>query len=209
MTSSRTNGALTAPAVDLASPPRRRVRLPELGIGILLVVGCALAGALFYLQADRKEPVAVLAVNVAAGDEIRRSDLRVAYVSADGPLETVPPAAAAAFVGRRAAHRLAAGSLLTSAAVVEGSDLAAGEGVVAVAVGASAMPARLAVGDTVNVVASGSAGDAVLVRGAVVHGIEALEVEGGAVVSLRTTEESANVVAAAEPSKLRLVLVGR
>ena len=65
------------------------------------------------------------------------------------------------------------------------------------------------VGDTVNVVASGSAGDAVLVRGAVVHGIEALEVEGGAVVSLRTTEESANAVAAAEPSKLRLVLVGR
>jgi hypothetical protein len=200
-TTSRANGT-TSGVVDLAAPPRRRVRLPELGVGVLVVVGCALVAALLYLQADRKMPVAVLAADVAAGEVIEHRDLRVAYLSADGPLEAVSPEAAGDFVGRRAAHRLAAGSLLTSSAVVEGSELEAGE---------AAMPARLAVGDTVNVVVSGAdaAADAVLVRGAAVHGIEALEVEGGAVVSLRTSEDAANSIAAGEPSRLRLVLVGR
>jgi hypothetical protein len=209
-TTSRANGT-TSGVVDLAAPARRRVRLPELGVGVLVVVGCALVAALLYLQADRKMPVTVLAADVAAGEVIEHRDLRVAYLSADGPLEAISPEAAGDFVGRRAAHRLAAGSLLTSTAVVEGSELGAGEGVVAVAVGAAAMPARLAVGDTVNVVVSGTdvAAEAVLVRGAVVHGIEALEVEGGAVVSLRTSEEAANSIAAGEPSRLRLVLVGR
>ena len=215
ITTERTNGSARPAVVDLPERvgSRRSVRTPELAVGLVVVVGCALAAVLVFLQADRKTPVAAFAAAVRAGEEIERSDLRVVYVSSDGDLTTTSPQAAASFIGQRAVRDIAKGSLLTADVVSVGEAVAAGEGVVGVAVAASAMPSSsLAVGDTVNVVVSGSgeaAADAVLVDGAVVQAIDELHSEGGVVVSLRTSVASANRIAAAEPTKLRLVLVGR
>ena len=212
----RANGAPPA-VVDL--PDRvggqRSVRTPELAVGVLLVVGCALAATLLFLQADRKQPVAAFASAVRAGDVIEHSDLRVIYVSSDGELATVSPDAASTYVGKRALRDVARGSLLTPDGVGDGPALAPGEGVVGVAIGAGAVPtSTLAVGDLVNVVTSAGdtgagAGEAVLVEGAAIHAVEEADVDGTMIVSLRTSIAAANRVAAAEPTKLRLVLVAR
>jgi hypothetical protein len=209
------NGSARPAVVDLPERvgPRRSVRAPEIAVGLVVVAGCALAATLVFLQADRKEPVAAFAASVRAGEVIDRADLRVVYVSSDGNLSTTSPQAAARFVGQRAVRDMSKGSLLTADAVAGGTPVGAGEGVVGVAVAASALPSSsLAIGDIVNVVVSGSessAGDGVLVEGAVVHSIEELDAEGARVVSLRTSVAAANRIAAAEPTKLRLVLVGR
>jgi hypothetical protein len=215
VTTERANGSARPAVVDLPERvgSRRLVRTPELAVGLVVVVGCALAATLVFLQADRKSPAAAFASSVRAGEVIERADLRVVYVSSDGDLATTSPQAAAGFIGKRAVRDISKGSLLTADVVSGGEQLAAGEGVVGVAVAASAVPSSsLAVGDTVNVVASGSAesaSDAVLVEGAVVHGLEKVDADGGLVVSLRTSVAAANRIAAAEPTKLRLVLVGR
>lgn len=215
ITTERTNGSARPAVVDLPERVgvRRSVRTPELAVGLVVVVGCALAATLVFLQADRKTPVAAFASGVRAGEVIEHDDLRVVYVSSDGALATTSPQAAASFVGQRAVRDISAGSLLTEDVVSGGEPVAPGEGVVGVAVAASAVPSSsLAVGDTVNVVVSGSAessSDAVLVEGAVVHGLDELDADGGLVVSLRTSVAAANRIAAAEPTRLRLVLVGR
>jgi hypothetical protein len=182
-----------------------------LAVGVLLVVGAALGGVLLYLQADRKEPVAAFASPVAAGEVIERADLRVVYVSHDEGVLTMTPTAAATVVGRRAVRDVARGALVTPDVVSDGSSLAAGEGVVGVAVAASAVPSStLSAGDVVNVVVAGEAGEAgaVVVEGAVVHAVEDLDT-GGLVVSLRTSIANADRIAGSDASKLRLVLVGR
>ena len=210
----RSNGSARAGVLDLPERLGRGsgVRTPELAVGVLLVVGCALAAVVVFVQADRKTPVAAFASDVAAGEVIEHRDLRVVYVSSDGELATTSPEAAARFVGRRALRDVSSGSLLTDDVVADDQSVAAGEGVVAVAVAPSAVPsAALSVGDTVNVVVSGASegsDDAVLVEGAVVHGLETLDADGGVVVSLRTSTELANRIAAAEATRLRLVLVG-
>lgn len=214
ITTERANGSARPAVVDLPERvgSRRAVRTPELAVGLVVVVGCALAATLVFLQADRKTPVAAFASAVRAGEVIEHADLRVVYVSSDGNLATTSPQAAAGFVGRRAVRDISKGSLLTADVVSAGEPVAAGEGVVGVAVAASAAPSSaLAVGDTVNVVVSGadSSAEGVLVEGAVVHGIDELDADGGMVVSLRTSVAAANRIAGAEATKLRLVLVGR
>jgi hypothetical protein len=155
--------------------------------------------------------VAAFASPVAAGEVIERGDLRVVYVSHDEGLVTMSPSAAATVVGRRAVRAVGRGSLVTPDVVGGGSPIAAGEGVVGVAVAAAAVPSStLAAGDVVNVVVAGDAGEAgvVLVEGAVVHAVDELDT-GGLVVSLRTSIANANRIAGIDAAKLRLVLVGR
>jgi hypothetical protein len=81
--------------------------------------------------------------------------------------------------------------------------------VVAVLVPAAARPGDLAVGDVVNVViAAGSDGsDPAVIEGAVVHAVDRQESDDALVVALRTSVKSAGVIAAADPARVRLVLV--
>ena len=193
-------------------PPRtgRTIRVPELLVGAALAVGFALAAVLWQANATQRDPVLAVASAVSRGEVIEAADVRVVYVGSDQPIATLSEADASRVVGRVAATDLPAGTLLTAAQVTDPQTVKAGEGVVGLALDPGQFPAmRLAPGDVVNVVAGGQAGDgAVLTEAAVVFAVEDLGGQGRRFISLRTSEQAANrVAAAADDGPVRLVLV--
>lgn len=212
------NGATTPATRDLAlEPVRRRVRLPELAVGLVVVVGFALAAVLWQLNATQKEPVLAAARDLSRGDVLTARDLRVVYVAADDPIAHVGRADSARLIGRTVVSDVEAGALLTPAMTADGAAVAAGEGVVGLSLEPGQVPTtRLRAGDLVNVVAAAPAGDGsahpeeVLVERAEVFAVEELTASGRFFVSLKAAERDANrVAAAAERGKVRLVMVGR
>src|SRR5690606_9332263 len=74
------------------APPTspRRQRLPELAVGVLLVVGCALA-ALMLAAGDRdRTPVVALSGDVSRGDVLTADDLSTVYVESDASIAATP-----------------------------------------------------------------------------------------------------------------------
>jgi hypothetical protein len=132
--------------------PGRRRQLPLVVVGVLLVLGCALAFTDASLRLGSREEVLVVAQPVAAGQVLTGAELRAARVSTGSGLDVVLSGQEATMVGRRAAVALVAGSLLTASEV--GSPPAVGSGYMVVAVGlkAGAYPPELAPGDRVQVV---------------------------------------------------------
>lgn len=217
---SRRNGHRSAAdAIAGVQPVRRarRVRLPELAVGLIVMLGFGLAAVLWQLNSTQKDPVLALAHDIARGEVIERADLRVVYLSTDDAIAHVGRENAASIIGRAAVADLSAGTLLTPGSVLEGSVLAAGEGVVGLSLEAGQVPSsRLRAGDLVNIVegmsASGSesVGGDVIVRGAEVFAVEEMTASGRVFVSLKTTEDDANrIAAAAERGPVRLVWIGR
>ncbi len=207
------NGRVHAPTV---APPNRRVRLPELAVGLLVTVMFALGAVLWHLNATSKVPAVAVASEVERGEVIEAADLRVVYVSSDDPLARMTAAESSSVVGRVALVDLAPGTLLTPTVVADAAALEAGDGVVGLALDPGQYPALgLAPGDRVNVVESGEAaatgdgesGTQVLARGATVFEIEDLASDRK-LVSILTSEADAEAVAAAAGAGgLRLVLV--
>lgn len=138
-------------AVERTVAGRRR-QLPVVVVGVLLVVGCALAFADASLRTGGGTEVLVVARPVAAGQVVTPADLRAVHLSARGALSTVPAGDEQSVVGRPAAEPLAAGAVLTQADVGSGSAVGAGSDVVAVALKPGAYPPDLAPGDRVQVV---------------------------------------------------------
>lgn len=149
------------------SPPQRltveppasghRQRLPELAVGVLLVVGCALA-ALMLAAGDRdRSPVVALAGDVARGQVLNEGDLSTVYVESDSAIATTPSDEQDRLVGLAALSDLQSGALVTGdqlGAPVE--VLESGSGTVGLALEAGQLPSlALAAGDEVSVVAAG------------------------------------------------------
>lgn len=195
---------------------RRRARLPEVAIGLLVMLGFGLAAVLWQLNATQKDPVLALANDVRRGEVIDRADLRVVFVATDDAIAHVRRDDAASIIGHAAAADLPVGALLTRASVVAGSILNAGEGIVGLALEPGQVPsADLRSGDIVNVVVGATTDGAgvrsgeVVVRGAEVYSVEPETSTGRILVSLKTSEENANRIAtAAEAGPVRLVWVG-
>ncbi|MBW3630839.1 MAG: neutral zinc metallopeptidase, partial [Gemmatimonadetes bacterium] len=61
-----------APSLE---PTPRRARLPEMAIGVVLMVGFSLAAVLWHMNATDKVPALALASNVARGEVIEPGDL--------------------------------------------------------------------------------------------------------------------------------------
>lgn len=212
------NGARTTRPVDLRlEPARRRVRLPEMAVGLIVVLGFALAAVLWQLNAVQKDPVLALANDVSRGEVIEADDVRVVYVASDDPIAHLASSQSATVVGRIARSDLPAGALLTRDAVSDGPAVEAGQGVVGLALEPGQVPSsRLRPGDLVNVVTAGapttstsSSTDEVLVERAEVFAVEELTASGRLFVSLKASEADANkVAAAAERGPVRLVMVG-
>ena len=208
----RTNGQGAKDRVTelrLEPPARRRVRVSELLVGAALAVGCALVAVLWHASATERTPVLAVANDVARGDVIAPSDLRVVYVGSDQTIVTLSRNQSAAVVGHVAAVDLEAGTILTAAHVADPQRVEAGEGVVGLALDPGQFPANgLAPGDLVNVVTAGDAASKVLAEDAVVFAVESLGGQGRRFVSIRTSEQAANeIAAAAERGPVRLVLV--
>ncbi len=196
--------------------PGRRSRLPELSIGIVLMVASALGAVLWHMSSTSKQPVLALANPVERGEVIEAADLRVVYIEADNPIAHLPERSSATVVGRIAVTDLDSGTLLSSALVTERTTLGDGEGVVGLSLDPGQFPALgLLPGDRVNVVGTATPSDdsegstTVLARAADVFAVEDLGTQGRQFISLRMSEDDANLVAAtAERSPVRLVLVG-
>jgi hypothetical protein len=205
------NGHVATRPMALDSTHQRRVRIPELAVGVLVVAGCALGAVLWQASAVERDAVLALRNDVSRGEAVSADDLRVVYVSSDDPIGHVAEGRLADVVGRVAATDLPAGTLLSPALLVAGAAVEPGQGVVGLALEPGQVPtATLRAGDVVNVVAGGTDIDNVLAQRAEVYAIEELPTEGRVFVSLAMPETDANAVAtAAEAGPVRLVLVAR
>jgi hypothetical protein len=171
-TTARANGQRTG---ERARPggtrgPGRRRQLPLVVVGVLLVLGCALAFTDASLHLGSREEVLVVAQPVAAGQVLTGGDLRAVRVSTGSGLDVVLSGEEATIVGRRAAVALVAGSLLTASEVGAPPAVGSGFEVVAIGLKAGAYPPELAPGDRVQVVpvtssSSGGAGSASVTTG--------------------------------------------
>jgi len=199
------------------TPARRRVRLPELAVGVLITVGFALAAVLWQLGSTEKIPALTVAGPVARGETITAADVRVAYVSAGDGLVHLNESQIASIVGRVALVDLTAGVLWTPGLVDSGVVVAVGDGVVGLSLEPGQFPRGLIAGDEVNVItptasSAGAGGEAgpVVVRGAQVVTVEGSRSDGRTLVSLRAPLTDAELIAsqAGTSGGLRLVLVG-
>lgn len=206
---SRRSGTGDGVARLRVQPAGRQVRVPQLVVAVLLVAVSALAAVVVFSQASAREPVLALANPVERGQMLSAEDLRVVYVASDDPVETVSAERLGSLVGLMAVTDLDAGVIVAPGFFAAGEVLAAGEGVVGLALSAGEYPTtRLAPGDIVDVVALDEPGG-VLVSAAVVFEVAEVGAQGGRFVSLRmSADEAAAVARAAADGGVRLVLVG-
>ena len=206
------NGRGVAEQVDIR-PPGRRVRVPEIVVGVLVTVVFALGAVLWHLSAVEKVPALAADSQIKRGDVIDASDVRVVYVSSDDAVARLDSSQISRVAGRVALVDLAEGTLLTPSVVADAAAVKDGDGVVGLSLDPGAYPARgLATGDRVNVVRTADVADldakpTLIARNATVFAIDELSSDR-LLVSILTSEGDADAVAAdAGAGELRLVLV--
>lgn len=203
----------TAQTITTPRPPGRRIRVPELAVGVLVTVMFSLGAVLWHLNSVTKVPALVTADRIERGAVITDKDIRTIYLSTDRALEHFDDSHVSDVVGRIASVDLAAGSLLTPSVIADATTINDGDGVVGLSLEPGAYPARgIAAGDRVNVVQTLEAADlsadpVVVAREAIVFRIDELPSDR-LLVSILTSQTNAESVAAASGAGgLRLVLV--
>jgi hypothetical protein len=200
-----TDARVTPPAAAV-----RRMRIPQLVVGVLLTAGAALGFVLFNAASVQRTAVLALANDIDRGHILAADDLQVVYVGTDDVLALTPADRSELLVGRAAVLALPAGTLLTVDQLAEGRTLVPGAGVVGLALSPGQYPTpRLAIGDLVNVLEV-SDGERLLIEAAEVVEVELVGTQGQRFISLLAGEEpAATVAAAAAAGEVRLVLVAR
>jgi hypothetical protein len=169
--------AATRQGVGVEPPvSRRRRRLPEMVVGVLLVAGFALAAVVLATSGRDRSPVLALADDVSRGEVINESHLSTVHVGSDSTLAAVAGGDEASVVGRAALTDLSAGTLVTHEQLGEPVEvLDRGAGVVGLSLEAGQLPSLdLAPGDRVSVVAGAALGG---------EGEAGVVIDGGEVVS--------------------------
>jgi hypothetical protein len=200
---------------------RRHRQLPLVVVGVLLVIGGALAFADASLHLGSKEQVLVVSRPLAAGQVVQSSDLDSVRVSTGSGLEVIPASDEASVLGRPASLPLVAGALLTRAEVGATAPVAAGSDLVAVGLKAGQYPPDLGPGDRVLVVpvtsslgtgngGTGSATSGTPVSATVVAvDVASAESDAPTVFSLQVAEKQADKVAAlASGNEASLIQIG-
>lgn len=207
----------TAP-VTAGAVIRRRVSVPRVLLGAVLVLGFALAGAVVANRVDTRLPVLAAAHDIAAGQTISDADLAVVRVAADAGVATLPDTQRGTVVGRTAAMPVAKGTLLQHAQLGDVAWPPAGQAVIAVGVKPGHAPDGLAAGSHVTVlivastgVAAGTTGSdnaspAAQAAATVVSVQQAADQSGTLVVSLLLSETDATKIASTtgEPNLVQL-----
>ncbi len=190
-----------------------RRRIPELAVGVVLV-GLGAIGAL--MLAGRESPrvsVLVWADDVTRGQVVASSDLGVASLDVDVPVDVVDVSTATEVIGRTVAFDARAGGFVSGALLGAGSVIPPDFAVVGLRLGAGRYPvSTLAAGDIVDLLTSEPmAGweDPVVVSGVEVFDVQWLgSGEGGdALVSLLVPRSAAARVVAATEAGPRLAEV--
>jgi hypothetical protein len=197
---------------------RPPVRVPEVALGVVLVVGGALAAVVWHATGERTRPVLVAARDVPRGDVLDRDDLRAVEVHVPDGVAVVAATSSAGLIGKVAVADLAAGTLVSPSVVADRPVAGMADRVVGVAVQPGDAPARLRRGDRVDAIrtpaAGGLPGDAaapeVLVAGAVVADVDrSTDPTRPVQVALIVPRDAAPSVAAAVAARqLRLAVVG-
>jgi SAF domain len=184
---------------------RRRRNVPGAVLGALVVVVCAFAVGAWASSLGQRTAVLVVARDVPAGAVITASDLTSAGVAAGHNVTAIPASDSAQVVGRVAAERLAAGTLVVRAELATGPLVPAGSAVVGLALKPGMFPAALEPGDRTTVVITpaesgggpGSSGGSVLVSGAAVSQMGTSPDGQSTLVSVVVPSSDAPAVAAA------------
>lgn len=191
-------------------PLRRGIHMPMIVVGLLLVVGCALAFGVLAQRLADQQPALVLARPLERGAVLTDADLAVAQLSTATALGAVAPQDRGQLVGHTLRVALPAGALVTPELVAPGAvDLGPDARTVGLALEPGAYPvAALAAGDTVSVIST--ARDGMLLDNGVVLAVEpAIEGSSTLLVSVVVDDVmAAPIAAAAAADEIRLVLHG-
>lgn len=139
-----------APLADRLPNSGRRRHPVQVTAGALLLLVCAVVGAQLALHGQPRSEVVTLVRPVAAGQALTAADLGTTRLSGGG-VHAFDRSTMRALVGRRSAVSLPAGSLLSSALLVDASVPGPGQQVLGMALKAGAFPPGLEAGQAVGV----------------------------------------------------------
>jgi SAF domain len=126
--------------------------LPLVGLGVLLVVGCAIGFSSAWLRASGHQEVLVVSRGLSAGQVISPSDLRTAQLSVASSVASMPVSDISQVIGRPVASAVTPGTLLTESDVAQTTGPPSGRAVVGLALKPGQYPPGLAPGERVLVV---------------------------------------------------------
>jgi SAF domain len=129
-----------------------RRNAPLVGLGVLLIFGCAIGFSSALLRAGGRQEVLVAARTLTVGHVISSSDLRTAQMSLAGGISSVPASEVSQIIGHPASAAVASGSLLTESDVAPSLGPPRGHAVVGLALKPGQFPVGLVPGDRVLVV---------------------------------------------------------
>lgn len=197
---------------DLDEDRRQRRRVPEMAIGLVLVLVGALSSLWLYSSLSKTEAVVQTSRSIRRGEVITESHLQVMMINERDAAKFVRPDAAADLIGKVAAVNLESATPLTEAMVERRPMLLAGEALTSVAMEPGTFPPDLEVGDVVAValvpdIVVAEARPPRLFEGpVVVWSIEQPEgLFGTAIVTLRSTSELAVEVAGSGEVQIAVV----
>jgi Flp pilus assembly protein CpaB len=209
---------MTTTAVPRSTARLRRIDL-RVVIGLALLLAGVLGTVAVVQRAGQRVPVLVMARDVPAGQVVGDQDVRAAELGLAPGVATLGVSDRARVVGRVASSALAAGQVLTPAAVGGGPALGPGRVAMSVAVApAHAAAGLVRAGDRVAVVASGTVDQPDVRAGVVLSSVPVLSVltppqdaggEGRLLVSMAVTLEEAPLLARAAQGTIDLVLLPR
>jgi hypothetical protein len=128
----------SAPPRGFRPASRRRLRI---ALGVLLAAVALGGNLLVYSSIDDRTEVLQVIRDVPAGDLVTADDLRIVEVDVDPTVPTVAPEAIAGVVNRYARVHIASGTLMVDVLVQPAPLVALGQGVVAVEIRPTQVPA--------------------------------------------------------------------
>ena len=219
----RSNGSTRTEPERLRLDPSgrsgRRPRTSWIALGLLVLVGFGLFGAITVARVAGREPVLALAQPIERGEQLTATHLAVVNVGTDDAVALVAASDRDDLLGLTATAGLEAGTLVTRSQFAEGPTVAAGYSVVGLALDPGEYPtATLRPGDLVVVVRTPAStpteredgGSTVLVESAEVFAIETLSETAHTVMTSIVVPEAvvAEIASAAAQDRVRLALMG-
>lgn len=200
-----------------ASVAKKKSRVPEIALGVLLVAGCALAALAWQTIADPSRSVLAASANISRGDVISADNLQVVEVASNDIINVIESDQFSSINGQIAQVDLSPGSLLTGDMVADVVSIERGQALVGMTISRGDLPSStLRIGSPVDVVITPSntndesfstdAASATLVRNARIA-----EISAGSdrvILSLTVAEGDAPALARAiAAERVRLVAV--